>query len=44
MDGRQEEGQGLTPDIEVNLNRELFVSQQADTQLDRALEYIRTGK
>ncbi len=44
MDGHQEEGQGLTPDIEVNLNRELFVSQQADTQLDRALEYIRTGK
>lgn len=44
LDGRQEEGYGITPDIEVDLDMELYQKEKSDTQIDRALEYIRTGK
>ena len=44
MDGRQEEGYGITPDIDVDLDINLYSGKKNDTQLDRALEYIRTGK
>ena len=44
MDGRQEEGYGVTPNIEVDLDMDLYKDEKNDTQLDRALEYIRTGK
>ena len=43
-EGEQLEGIGITPDIEVNLDEKLFKSNGKDTQLDRALQYIRTGK
>jgi len=38
------EGIGVTPDIEVALDKTTFQQTGQDTQLDRALEYIRTGK
>ena len=37
------EGEGITPDIEVDLNEEEFVSTGKDSQLDRALQFLRTG-
>lgn len=43
-DGEILEGKGVTPDIEVQLDVEAFESTGRDTQLERALEYIRTGK
>ena len=36
------EGVGITPDIEVPLDGELL-KQGRDSQLERALQYIRTG-
>ena len=36
------EGIGITPDIEVPLDPELL-KQGRDSQLERALQYIRTG-
>ena len=38
------EGIGVTPDIEVQLDRDLLQSTGRDSQLERALEYIRTGR
>ncbi len=38
------EGKGVTPDIEIELDVEEYESTGRDTQLERALEYIRTGK
>lgn len=38
------EGVGVTPDITVPLDRELFSTTGRDSQLERALLYIRTGK
>lgn len=43
-DGEILEGKGVTPDIEVQLDVEAYKSTGRDTQLERALEYIRTGK
>jgi len=41
--GRQINGVGLTPDIEVKLTEDDF-NNQKDPQLDRAIDYILTGK
>ena len=38
------EGKGVTPDIPVQLDVDEYNSTGRDTQLERALEYIRTGK
>ena len=38
------EGVGVTPDIEVQLDQQLLQSTGRDSQLERALQYIRTGK
>jgi len=38
------EGIGVTPDIEVPFNPQTYQSTGNDTQIDRALEFIRTGK
>lgn len=38
------EGVGVTPDIEVNLDTKKFLSTGEDSQLERAIEYIKTGK
>ena len=43
MDGEQFEGIGIEPDIEVDLDVNLFNAKAGDTQLERALQYIRTG-
>ena len=43
-EGKILEGIGITPDIEVDLDVEQFKLTGKDSQLDRALEYIRTGK
>lgn len=37
------EGIGVTPDIEEQLDSALYESTGRDTQLERALQYIRTG-
>ena len=37
------ESVGITPDIEMNLDETLFKTTGQDTQLDRALQFIRTG-
>ena len=44
MDKQALDGIGVEPDIEVGLDLEAFKATGRDTQLDRALEYIRTGK
>ena len=44
MDKQVLDGTGVEPDIEVGLDTEAFKVTGRDTQLDRALEYIRTGK
>lgn len=38
------EGEGVEPDIEVGFDENLYKEQSRDSQLERALEYIRTGK
>lgn len=38
------ENKGVTPDIEVNFDPNKYLSTKHDTQLDRALEFIKTGK
>lgn len=45
-DGKIYEGVGLTPDIEVlqDAQTEAALRSGVDPQLERALEYIRTGK
>ena len=42
--GQLIEAKGITPDIEVDLDVNLFKATGQDTQLDRALQFIRTGK
>lgn len=42
-DGQSYEGIGVVPDIEVALDEDAYESTGRDTQLDRALQYIRTG-
>ena len=44
MDKEQLEGYGITPDIEVDFDYSEFLINDRDTQLDRALQFIRTGK
>lgn len=44
MEGKSLEGIGIEPDIDVDLDLSLLSSTGHDSQLDRALEYIRTGK
>ena len=44
LDKKLIEGVGVTPDIEVDLDTKLFETTGRDTQLDRALQYIRTGQ
>ncbi len=44
MDKKPLDGIGVTPDIEVAYDAALFRDTGKDTQIDRALEYIRTGK
>ena len=44
MDKQQLEGYGITPDIEVAYDESLFDNNGRDSQLDRALQFIRTGK
>ena len=44
MDKEQLEGYGITPDIEVDFDYNEFIINDRDTQLDRALQFIRTGK
>ena len=43
LDKKPIEGQGLTPDIDVNLDVDLFQATGQDTQLDRALQFLRSG-
>ena len=38
------EAKGVTPDIEVDFDADLFQAGGRDTQLDRALQFIRTGQ
>ena len=42
MDKKSMEGIGVEPDIEVAYDRKKFTSTGYDSQLDRALEYIRS--
>ena len=44
IDKKPLDGIGVTPDIEVDFNQELYNSTGSDSQFDRALEFIRTGK
>lgn len=44
QEGEILEGRGVTPDIEMELDAEEYEITGRDTQLERALEYIRTGK
>ena len=43
-DGQLVEGKGITPDIDVALDLPLLQTTGRDTQIDRALQFIRTGK
>lgn len=44
LDKKLVEAEGVTPDIEVDLDLDLFKATGKDTQIDRALQFIRTGK
>lgn len=44
LDHQYVDGTGLKPDIEVALDRDLLENEGRDTQLERALQYIRTGQ
>ena len=44
MDKKPLEGIGVTPDIEVAFDAVMYKNTGKDTQIERALEYIRTGK
>lgn len=44
LDKQLIEAKGITPDIEVDLDIDLFKANGQDTQLDRALQFIRTGQ
>ena len=43
MDNKSSEGVGIEPDIEVDLDVDLFNTTGCDTQLERALQYIENG-
>ena len=43
LDNKCFEGVGIEPDIEVDLDEDLFYTTGRDTQLERALQYIETG-
>ena len=43
LDKKVIEGEGITPDIEVDLDVATFTATGKDTQLDRALQFLRTG-
>ena len=43
MDGKQLEGIGIDPEIEVDLDVQLFSNDGGDTQLERAMQFIRNG-
>ena len=43
MDKKSYEGVGIEPDIEVDLDDDLFETTGRDTQLERALQYIENG-
>ena len=43
LDNKCYEGLGVEPDIEVDLDKDLFNTTGCDTQLERALQYIHTG-
>ena len=44
LDKKPIEGQGVTPDIDVDLDVDLFQATGQDTQLDRALQFLRSGQ
>lgn len=44
IDKKPLDGVGVTPDIEVDFDLERYKTTGMDSQLDRALEFIRTGK
>ena len=44
LDKKLIEAEGITPDIEVDLDINLLNTTGQDTQIDRALQFIRTGK
>ena len=44
LGGQLVEAKGITPDIEVDLDINMFKTTGQDTQLDRALQFIRTGQ
>lgn len=43
LDKKLIEGEGITPDIEVDFDDQLFQSTGRDSQLERALQYITSG-
>jgi C-terminal processing protease CtpA/Prc len=43
LDKKIIEGEGITPDIEVDFDEATFKATGRDTQLDRALQFLRTG-
>ena len=43
LDHKIIEGEGITPDIEVDFDEATFKATGRDTQLDRALQFLRTG-
>ena len=43
MDKKCHEGLGVEPDINIDFDNDKFKSEGFDSQLDRALQYIRTG-
>ena len=43
IDKKNYEGVGIEPDIEVDLDRDIFDTTAYDTQLERALQYIENG-
>ena len=43
IDKKSYEGVGVEPDIEVDLDVDLFNTTGCDTQLERALQYIENG-
>ena len=44
LDKKLIEAQGITPDIDVDLDIDKFKATGQDTQIDRAMEFIQTGK
>ena len=43
LDGKLIESEGISPDIEMDLDTNLYSTTGQDTQLDRALQFIRAG-